>query len=524
MPLKTANNPPYITHNSLFVILFIVLALIPFGLFFLNPNQLLLEHHAFRQTQTAITAYWLIRGSPSIQYLTPILGYPWTIPFEFPLFQELTALLCSATGMPLDLSGRALSLFFFFTTFVPIFACLRPYGRAPLLIALALYVTGPISLFFSRLFLIETFATSLALSSLCCYILFLRRQNWAYLCALVILGSLAGLQKVTTFLPVAIVCGMDSVRTQIYPLLRGQWRNIQYKAPLAIISSMVLPLIWAAYSDEIKSHGALSVLLTSKALWSWNFGTLAQRLQPMQWFRLIVLRLVLVGGLLVPVLLMPLAVRRNQLMFNREAGLCLFAGLLGPIIFFNLHSVHDYYQVGSLAFLDCAVAISLAPFLTTTTSSPNGYAIPIAAAIIIANLSLFCVRYGPLLFHIPKEDATAYEVGRYLEQHQTLNDVSVILGQGYNSTIPYYSQRYALMIPESPFVPAALRARILRNPNAYIGARRIGSIVFCSSPGLSSPPAATEETEIFRQLDAGSMKTIDNCEIKIRDDRQDPQR
>src|SRR5579862_7514545 len=41
--------------------------------------------HAFRQTQTAITSYWMLKGSPWLAYETPVLGPPWSIPFEFPL-------------------------------------------------------------------------------------------------------------------------------------------------------------------------------------------------------------------------------------------------------------------------------------------------------------------------------------------------------------------------------------------------------------------------------------------------------
>jgi len=44
----------------------------------------LLGMHSFRQTYTAITAYWLMQGSPWFHYETPVLGAPWSIPYEFP--------------------------------------------------------------------------------------------------------------------------------------------------------------------------------------------------------------------------------------------------------------------------------------------------------------------------------------------------------------------------------------------------------------------------------------------------------
>src|SRR5690242_6357999 len=52
-------------------------------------NQPIADLHQFRQTQTAITAYWMAKGGPWLAYETPVLGYPWSIPFEFPVYQYL---------------------------------------------------------------------------------------------------------------------------------------------------------------------------------------------------------------------------------------------------------------------------------------------------------------------------------------------------------------------------------------------------------------------------------------------------
>src|SRR6266851_10032050 len=42
-------------------------------------NTPLLGMHAWRQSQTAITSYWMLRGSPWLAYETPVLGPPWSI-------------------------------------------------------------------------------------------------------------------------------------------------------------------------------------------------------------------------------------------------------------------------------------------------------------------------------------------------------------------------------------------------------------------------------------------------------------
>ena len=66
----------------------------------------------FRQTQTALSIDWLLRGGPWLDYVTPVLGAPWSIPFEFPFYQWLAALLSSITGMSADNSGRLVSTVF----------------------------------------------------------------------------------------------------------------------------------------------------------------------------------------------------------------------------------------------------------------------------------------------------------------------------------------------------------------------------------------------------------------------------
>jgi hypothetical protein len=50
-------------------------------LFFQIWYQPLLERNAFRQTQTALTAYWIGAGSDFLNYITPVVGYPWAVPF-----------------------------------------------------------------------------------------------------------------------------------------------------------------------------------------------------------------------------------------------------------------------------------------------------------------------------------------------------------------------------------------------------------------------------------------------------------
>lgn len=69
------------------------------------------DFHGFRQAQTAISANSILYGGPILHYETPVLGPPWSIPFEFPLYQVLVALLAKLLSSPLDQTGRFVSVF-----------------------------------------------------------------------------------------------------------------------------------------------------------------------------------------------------------------------------------------------------------------------------------------------------------------------------------------------------------------------------------------------------------------------------
>ena len=48
----------------------------------------MLGPHSFRQTQTAISTYYMAEdASVFADYITPVLGKPWRIPMELPIYQ-----------------------------------------------------------------------------------------------------------------------------------------------------------------------------------------------------------------------------------------------------------------------------------------------------------------------------------------------------------------------------------------------------------------------------------------------------
>jgi hypothetical protein len=492
-------------------LLLLVLAAIPLLIFLENPFQLLLERHSFRQTQTALTAYWLVQGGDFFRYLTPVLGAPWLVPLELPLFQGLVAMVSSTFGLPLDFSGRLVSFFFFLLTSIPIALCLRRYGWSAVILAIAVLFTSPVNVFYARAFLIETTATFLALSALCLYVGYIRTRRSGFLVGLVLCGTLAGLQKITTFLPVFGVCCLDLLYGNFRQVIQRAWRQIDVRPMLAVAGSMILPVSWSIYSDAVKEEGPISALMTAGRLTDSTFGTVAQHLDIKTWQLVFYDRLFLYGGLGVGLLILAFATLRKGTLPGREAALFAGAGLLGPLVFLNLHWVHDYYQLACIAFFACAIAISVSPYLERLLATGWTKFAGLVVLVVGVNLFFFQQRYAYPLRSVQSGAQVAYEVATWVKERQAERDAVVVFGMKWSSTVPYYAARYGLVVPED----APQRAEIVSNPRAFTGDREIGSIVYCLNSGRSVGQMKQEMETLFRQLDGPSAQ-FDHCTVMLR--------
>src|SRR5262249_25527707 len=113
---------------------------------------------------------------------------PWSIPFEFPFYQWMCALLAWA-GIPLDSAGRLLSFAFLVLTVNAAKPLFR--NRREWLIFGILLLTSPLYLFWGTAFLMETLALFLSV-----WFLAIESPWWAC-----VVGTAAALTKITTFFP-----------------------------------------------------------------------------------------------------------------------------------------------------------------------------------------------------------------------------------------------------------------------------------------------------------------------------------
>src|SRR5262245_10384506 len=113
------------TLERILSVIFILLLVHSFIAISTGWSHTLNDFHGFRQAQTAIAVDYLVKGGPWIAYETPVFGPPWSIPFEFPLYQWITALVVIVFRISVEQAGRAVSAGFFYASLIPGYLLLR---------------------------------------------------------------------------------------------------------------------------------------------------------------------------------------------------------------------------------------------------------------------------------------------------------------------------------------------------------------------------------------------------------------
>jgi hypothetical protein len=242
-----------------------------------------LDGNEFRETQTGLSALFILREDNfSLAYPTPVLGKPWSVPMEFPLYQWTVVAMCKATGLPLTQSGRLISIICFYLGLPALYLLVRRVGasRKHSLIILSLILTCPLYLFYARAFLIETMALMFGLWYMVALIRMMELRRWDWLLLTNLAGIGTGLVKVTTFmlflLP-AFVCSLawiwNSRRTASTPSAGWAsaartlgWLAAAHTLPFACTYA------WIRFADSVKILNPSGAALTSASLTDFNFG------------------------------------------------------------------------------------------------------------------------------------------------------------------------------------------------------------------------------------------------------------
>lgn len=396
-----------------------------------------LDGHEFRQTQTAITIRYLARDGLTLDYPTPLLGPPWSIPLELPVHQLLSAVVVKLTGCGVPEAGRAVGLGFFYLTLPALagLASLAGFSARARWLGLAVLLTSPLYLFYSRAVMIESTAL--------CFSAWFLRLFWGGLrggspvlwAAAALLGGIGAAIKLPTFAVFVPAALLATGREK--PGARGL-----VAAGATLVLALAGGLAWTAHADKVKAANELATFLTSGSVRAWATGPLGLRftaefwqgigrtVQAALWGWPGWLALATAGLFAAP------AVRWRLL------G-CLALVLPGPLVFANVYLIHDYYFFGAGVFLAAAAAAALAWWLGWE-AVPRLLRWPVVLACLGWGVFSYARSYYRLL---PENETRVPEVSRALQAVTSPDDVIVVVGQDWNPVLPYTADRRALMLP-----------------------------------------------------------------------------
>ncbi len=423
----------------------------------------LLGPHAFRQTQTAMSTYYMVRD-PALffDYVTPVLGKPWSIPMELPVYQWVTARWQNLSDWPLDVSGKAISILFWLFCLVPVGMLLKDFGlgRAATLTCLPLFLLSPLYLFWTPTFLIESTGLFFALMMVALAVRSVVRYNVLLTVPAVFFGILAAMVKATTW---SVAAGTGVL---LIIVLIGRPRLADARYPAIALCALLLPVLpakmWLSYGDAQKKQNPFAremLMANSPHQSAWNYGSWEQKTSRETW-QVIGRHITdqLLPGplvLLAPFLLIAaaLADRRKALLLG-----ALVAGFLsGPVVFTNLYFEHSYYWYANGVWLILSLAVALHTLSRTTwlKQATLPACLVLGGVFVFSGLSQWKTKFHPILQSLPARDALTESWTIPVQLAVSPGRTVLILGNDWNPIPLYYAERKGIMLPSTNPTPEA---------------------------------------------------------------------
>jgi len=413
-----------------------------------NWKSEFMSGHEFRQAQTAIVSYYIDRQDNfSPLYETPIVGKPWvSVLLEVPLYEWTVVAVRRATGLPLLLAARSVTLACFYLALPALYLLLARFrlGAGRRLLFLAIVLTSPVYIFYSRAFLMESMEIMFCAWFLLGFVRTMDGRRPAWLLLTVVAGTGAALLKNVTFAVWLLPAAAYGAWLLGHDLRARDWtragRTVLWGAATVAVPLAALRW-WIAVTDPLKAAHHSAFIFTAKNLSQgyWGLGSSgmfsAEVLGALAgcWSRSI-----LPAGLVLAVLLLGLAGCRGRRMKIAGAAAVFFAAQL---MFPYAYAYQDYYFYANTLFLLGAFGFILDGVLDSRL--PKWGSAALIVLLLSAQLHTYWQGY--------RSDQLAYNPGlqpfdRAVRDLTPAGSVIIVAGADWGAMIPYYSERKALMV------------------------------------------------------------------------------
>jgi len=334
-----------------YVVIIVIVLLLGLAYRSLNFYQNLDGHHIFRQAMIACNIHYFLQEGISISTKLMAKNMPQKI-FDFPLYQQIVALLCFAFGTNFILTGRALNIVVYFLTSLTLLGLLSSLGtkRSMILLTLFFFAISPLNIIFNRAIMPDNLAVLFSFLSLLLFIHWYRGTANRSLCyfVMVVFGILSTLIKNPIYFAVVVAIIVFYVSNKDY-------KGLFSPAMLAFLGTILfVVVIFKIYANSV--NGPLPYSETK-----WYFGDMELRLNRFAYTT--IFRSFAIEVVSPPVFTLVLLGFAQYFLTSRKEpdkewpvilGLVVGAGLT-ILIFFNLNVVHDYYQL-PFVFVTCFLA------------------------------------------------------------------------------------------------------------------------------------------------------------------------
>jgi hypothetical protein len=405
----------------------------------------LLGDHAFRQTQTAYTARIFHENAVDLWHpKLPVLGEPFEVPFEFPLFQVAASVAMDA-GFRDDVAARATGLLCFLATALLLFGLVRRVaGRASAMAALVAFLATPFAFAWSRASMIEYLATAGAVGFAWATIAWRDHPRWPIGGLALAAGAVGMLVKPTT----AILWILPALGYR--PTSPGARTGRRTRAQLTaiVVTPLVAALIWTRHADSVKAASPMTSWLTSDALREWNLGTLDQRVSLDVWHEIgdrLLAYVVGFAGLLFLACAVVAVARSAQRRFWIGVSL---AAVLPLLVFTNLYLVHDYYLAAITPASAALIGLGAGFAWSKLPSSPHVRGLAAAVVLVLLLSPLWFARDYWQDARTTERSPETLTLAAEVAARTNPDDRVLVLGLDWNPAVLYYARRRGLMVVE----------------------------------------------------------------------------
>lgn len=409
-----------------------------------------LAGHEFRQTLTATTTRYIDQDNNfSLLYEVPVLGKPWiSVLLEVPFYEWAVVGLSRVTGWPHFLAARTITLGCFYLTLPALYLLLGALIRSGprRLLVLALVLTCPVYIFYSRAFLMESMELMFCAWFLLGYWRTMERRSYGWLAFTIIAGTLGALLKSATLAAWLLPAASYGVWALWQDWRTGKgWISLGKTAAWSLATVVVgLGALrwWIAVTDPIKAAHSSAWIMTSQNLSEGNWGLFSfSRILSLELWRTLLQRWSeafmppwLLLGMLVAGLLLGRSVRLRVL--------ALLAVFFWPqLLFPTAYAYQDYYYYACGVFLLAGLGLFLLALLDSRW--PRLLVWLLIALPFAAQMHTYWRGYREQQALVGTGQRTFTEA---VKDVTPPGSVIVVAGADWAPIVPYYAERRALMI------------------------------------------------------------------------------